>query len=70
MTHKLTCPAPRRASVRTEDGFVDVPYTLRDVHLTKSGGGYFLPTYHDFANDGARKAALGKQPVEVKHEDE
>ena len=65
MTHKLTCPAPRRASRATENGFIDVPYNLHDVLLTKSGGGYFLPTYHEFADDKARKAALGKQPTET-----
>ena len=70
MTHKLTCPAPRRASRPTENGFIDTPYTERDVLVTKSGGGYFFKGLHEFASKRARALAFGTTPKDLDDEDE
>lgn len=53
---RLTFPAPRRVC----EG-VSHAWTEQDVVAAKAAGAYFLPGRHDFADDAAEIAALGKK---------
>ena len=67
LAQKLKFPAPRRCSEVTDNGYFTRPYTVADVQLTKLGGGWFIPHYHDFANSAAIKAAgFGMPRMEIK----
>lgn len=71
MTHILTFPAPRRESVRTENGWCTRPWTIGGVLLTLKGGGWFHPVQglHDFG-PGVASFAYDAQQIYADLKDE
>lgn len=47
--HRMSFPAPRRACIQTERGWMSRPYTLQDIVDVFQYGGYFLRGCHEFA---------------------
>jgi len=71
MTKRLTFPAPKRCTLacgtrslpkgKSEAAWHDVPWTLEEVERAKLAGAYFARGRHDFADDEAEAAALGRK---------
>jgi len=61
MIHKLTTPAPRRYSLRSEAGFYDVPWTEAFILRTLLGGGWFRKSGHCFESPATASFAFSAQ---------